>query len=214
MTTADPLVAGPPAEAESADPVKRQQILAGARAVFLAKGYDGASMEGIAKAAGVSKGTLYVYFDSKEALFEALILEVRRGLPETLINFDPDGTDMPEMLTRLGRLYLEKIANPEHISMVRMVIGAAEKFPEFGQVFFRAGPTVGINRLAALLGQAMDAGKLRPADPFVAAQHFIDLCGSGLLRRMLFAVETAPPPARREEIVAQAVDVFLRAYGA
>src|ERR687886_631072 len=66
----------------AADGSKRRQILDGARRVFLAHGFDGASMGEIAKAAGVSKGTLYVYFDSKEALFEALIVEERRSLAE------------------------------------------------------------------------------------------------------------------------------------
>ena len=57
------------------DSAKRRQIMDGARAVFLAQGFDAASMGEIARAAGVSKGTLYVYFDSKEKLFEAITHE-------------------------------------------------------------------------------------------------------------------------------------------
>ena len=64
-----------PPELPATDSAKRRQILDGARRVFLSAGFDGASMGEIAKAARVSKGTLYVYFDSKEALFEALTLE-------------------------------------------------------------------------------------------------------------------------------------------
>lgn len=210
MTIADP---APTAATEAADGAKRRQILKGARAVFLAKGYDGASMEGIARAAGVSKGTLYVYFDSKEALFEALIIEEKRGLPEGILDFDPDATDIADLLGRIARAYLEKISNPEHISSVRMVIGAVEKFPAFGEVFYRSGPALGIERLAAVLVRAMDAGRLRRADPAVAAGHFIDLCASGLLRRLMFAVETAPSAARRSDLADEAVAVFLRAYG-
>ncbi|MBV8107083.1 MAG: helix-turn-helix transcriptional regulator, partial [Hyphomicrobiales bacterium] len=52
---------------------KRRQIMDGARTVFLSAGFDGASMNDIARAAGVSKGTLYAYFTSKEELFEAII---------------------------------------------------------------------------------------------------------------------------------------------
>ena len=70
------------AETESA---KRRQILDGARRVFLADGFDGASMNDIARVAGVSKGTLYVYFDSKEALFEALIREDRKQQAERIV---------------------------------------------------------------------------------------------------------------------------------
>ena len=55
------------------DPRKRRQILEGARRLFLSKGFDAASMGDIAREAGVSKGTLYVYFDNKEVLFTALV---------------------------------------------------------------------------------------------------------------------------------------------
>src|SRR5215213_5699133 len=80
---------------------KRRQILDGARAVFLVAGFDGASMGEIAKAAGVSKGTLYVYFDSKESLFEALTLEEKRGLAEVLFKLDADDPDVRGVLKML-----------------------------------------------------------------------------------------------------------------
>ncbi len=69
---------------------KRQQILEGARIVFLSAGFDGASMGEIARAAGVSKGTLYVYFESKEALFEALTTQEKASLAEALFTLDAD----------------------------------------------------------------------------------------------------------------------------
>ena len=55
------------------DSAKRRQIVEGAREIFLAKGFDAASMSDIARTAGVSKGTLYVYFENKEQLFEAIV---------------------------------------------------------------------------------------------------------------------------------------------
>ena len=59
--------------ASNKDSAKRRQIVDGARAVFLSRGFDAASMNDIARAAGVSKGTLYVYFRHKEQLFEAIV---------------------------------------------------------------------------------------------------------------------------------------------
>ena len=59
------------------DPAKRQQIIEGARRVFIDMGFDAASMNDITREAGVSKGTIYVYFANKEELFEALIEEER-----------------------------------------------------------------------------------------------------------------------------------------
>src|ERR1700681_1589822 len=71
------------------DGAKRCQIIKGARRVFLAQGFDAASMGEIARAAGVSKGTLYVYFQSKEELFDAIVGEECGVQAETTFALDP-----------------------------------------------------------------------------------------------------------------------------
>lgn len=192
---------------------KRRQILDGARAVFMGAGFDGASMGEISKAAGVSKGTLYVYFDGKEALFEALTVEAKRGLAEVLFRLDADDPDVRAVLTRLGHSYLVEMMRPDHVTTIRMVIGATEKFPRFGQAFYEAGPAQGVARLAAYLDTQVAAGRLRPADTGLAAKHFLHLCQAGLLTRLLFA---AGGPVGADEIgprVAEAVRVFFAGYG-
>ena len=191
---------------------KRRQILEGARTVFLSAGYDGASMGEIARAAGVSKGTLYVYFDSKEALFEALILQEKVSLAETLFTFDPEDTDFPAVLTRLGISFLAEMSRPEHVSVHRMVIGVCEKFPHFGQVYYEAGPACAVARLAAYLDVQVQAGRLRIADTTLAAQHFLHLCLAGLLTRLLFAAGGDADEARRQFQTTEAVRVFLAGY--
>ncbi|MBV5335990.1 helix-turn-helix transcriptional regulator, partial [bacterium] len=87
---------------EAGDTAKRRQIVEGARRVFRARGFDGASMGEIARAAGVSKGTLYVYFDSKQALFYALTLEEKREQAEALFAFNAADPDVRQVLRRLG----------------------------------------------------------------------------------------------------------------
>ncbi|KQP73712.1 TetR family transcriptional regulator [Methylobacterium sp. Leaf113] len=192
---------------------KRRQILDGARAVFMASGFDGASMGEIAKAAGVSKGTLYVYFDSKEALFEALALAEKRGLAEVLFRLDADDPDVRGVLTRLGLSYLTEMVRPEHITVIRMVIGACEKFPRLGQAFFEAGPVQGTTRLAAYLDAQVAATRLRPADTNLAARQFLQICQAGLLTRLLFNAGDRVVPAEIEHNVREAVRVFLEGYG-
>jgi AcrR family transcriptional regulator len=203
----------PPSAEDGTESAKRRQIMEGARQVFLARGFDGASMGEIAKVAGVSKGTLYVYFDNKESLFEALTTEEKRGLAEVLFQLDAEDPDVRSVLTKLGRSYLGRMGTPEHVSSVRMVIGAAEKFPRLGQAFYEAGPCQGAARLKAYLDRQVEAGRLSIADTGVAAQHFLDLCGSGLIRRLLFAVGGAPTEPEIEKNVDNAIRVFFAAYG-
>ena len=198
---------------DGTESVKRRQILDGARRVFLSRGFDGASMGEIAKVSGVSKGTLYVYFDSKEKLFEVLTTEEKKSLAEALFSLDAGDPDVRSVLTRLGQSYLRVMGQPEHISSIRMVIGASEKFPRLGQMFFEAGPQQGIDRLQAYLDRQVEADRLSIADTRLAAQHFLDLCQSGILRRLLFSVGDRPTRNEIEYTVDRAVDVFYAAYG-
>lgn len=192
---------------------KRRQILDGARQVFLADGFDGASMGSIAKAAGVSKGTLYSYFESKEGLFERLIQDERAGLAEATFRLDADDPDTRAVLRRLGRSFLAMLIRPEHVASVRMVIGAADKLPRLGQAFYEAGPRQGMARLAAYLDRQVAAGRLAIPDTETAAQQFLDLCGSLVMKRLMFAVSPAPDQAMAEQQVERALVMFYSAYG-
>ncbi|MBA8913504.1 AcrR family transcriptional regulator [Methylorubrum thiocyanatum] len=192
---------------------KRRQILEGARQVFMASGFDGASMGEIAKTANVSKGTLYVYFDSKEALFEALTTEAKAGLAENLFRLDEGDPDVRAVLTRLGTSYLTMMARPEHVSIIRMVIGACEKFPRFGQAFYEAGPACGVGRLKVYIDAQVAAGRLAATDTDLAAKHFLQLCQAGMLTRLLFNAGAAPDEDEIRHRVAEAVRVFYAGYG-
>src|SRR5215510_14292756 len=89
------------ATVESVDSAKRRQIIEGARQVFLAQGFDGASMGKIAREAGVSKGTLYVYFASKEDLFQVVAYDECLAQAEQVFTLDHDDHDVATVLTRL-----------------------------------------------------------------------------------------------------------------
>src|SRR6516225_63975 len=118
----------------SADTAKRRQILEGARSLFLAQGFDAASMGAIAREAGVSKGTLYVYFKSKEELFEAIVEEQCGQQAEQIFSFDATA-DIETELRRLGRELSHFIAQPGRVSALRTVIAIADRMPEIGAKF-------------------------------------------------------------------------------
>ncbi len=126
------------------DSAKRRQIIEGAQRVFLAQGFDAASMGEIARAAGVSKGTLYVYFENKEQLFQSIVAEQCKTQAEAIFAFDPSDRDIESALTRLGTDYVKFLIQPERISPLRTVIGITERMPEIGRQFYEAGPACGI----------------------------------------------------------------------
>src|SRR3979409_1777679 len=90
---------------------KRRQILDGARKVFMDLGFDGASMGEIARSAGVSKGTLYVYFADKSRRFEAIVEEESLEQGKVAFNFDPE-RDVVTTLREFGRAYIELLCRP------------------------------------------------------------------------------------------------------
>ena len=194
------------------DGVKRRQILDGARTVFLSDGFDGASMNDIARVAGVSKGTLYVYFESKEQLFEALIREDKKHQSERLAPW-PEPNDAREFLGAYGRRLISIMTRPEMIAQVRMVTAATGKFPRLGQAFYEAGPCYGMRTLSAHLATLTEKGQLVIDDKELAAQQFLEMCKAGLFNKILFAAVETLPPEEIDRSVDKAVEVFLRAYG-
>ncbi len=191
---------------------KRSQILAAARAVFERSGYDGASMNDIATEGGVSKPTLYVYFDSKEKLFDGLIEDMCATFPETALDLDAANRDLEAVLTRCGVTLMAEITRPERVKMLRVVVGAAGKFPEVGQKFFRAGPGQAIETFKRYLQEVTERGLLVVPDADLAAYHLLDLMQSVHLRRMMLAVAEPPGGDEIERTVRAGVRRFLAAY--
>jgi len=201
------------ATADQADSAKRRQIMHGARKVFLTQGFDGASMGEIARAAGVSKGTLYVYFDSKEKLFETITHEACMAQAEGVFSFDHADHDVAAVLARTGRGYINFLARPGGMSALRTVISIAARMPEIGTEFYDTGPAKGIALLRAYLEAQVAAGVLAIDDCEVAAAQFLDACGATLMRQLLFNARPAPNDERIDHLVGTAVRVFLAAYG-
>jgi AcrR family transcriptional regulator len=193
---------------------KRRQIMEGARTVFLASGFDGASMNDIARVSGVSKGTLYVYFESKEQLFEALIREERRQQAERLTDFELESDDVRGSLFKFGCRLIEMMSRPDTLAHVRTVIAASAKFPQLGRAFYEAGPCFGANRLSTYMRRMNEEGVLRIADVERAGWQFLELCQAGTFKPLLFRMVDELTSAEIEAGVGGAVDVFMAAYGA
>lgn len=193
---------------------KRNQILAGARQVFRAQGFDAASMDGIARVARVSKGTLYVYFSSKEGLFADLVRADLQAAAEQHGVLDRDDADVRAVLHAYGVSFLRRMLEPEHIAMVRMVIAASIKLPTLGQIFYEAGPGHGIKRLSSYLDECTRRGKLQTPEPDLAAAQFYELCQGSIVKPLFFGAPSDTSEASVTQTIENALDIFLGHYGA
>ena len=212
--TIDDLPAVPDAEHAGRGPndEKARQILDGARRIFLRDGFDGASMNDIVRAAGVSKGTLYAYFPSKENLFAELVRHDKQQQAEQTCLWVGDAPTARETLTRAGTAFITLMVRPDHLAQVRTVMAVAPRFPEIGRAFYEAGPKFGTERLCRLLAKHVATGEIAVDDLWRAAVHFIQLCQGDLYRRLMFGMADTFEEVEIERTVVAAVDVFLRAY--
>jgi AcrR family transcriptional regulator len=195
------------------DNSKRRQILDGARKVFMDLGFDGASMGEIARSAGVSKGTLYVYFADKSRLFEAIVEEEALEQGKVAFNFDPE-RDVPTTLREFGQAYIELLCRPGGGSATRTVMAIAERMPEVGRRFYDNVIARTIARLARYLEARARLGDLAIEDGQLAATQFMQLCQASLFMPFLFQAAPAPSAERIAEVVESATRMFLAGYRA
>ena len=194
------------------DSSKRRQILDGARKVFMDLGFDGASMGEIARSAGVSKGTLYVYFADKNRLFEAIVEETALEQGEIAFSFDPAG-NAAATLREFGSAYIAMVCRPDGGSAIRTVMAIAERMPDVGRRYYERVLQKTINRLAGHLEVHEKAGELAIDDRQLAASQFLLMCQASLFLPFIFQAAPSPSPARIAEVIDSAVRMFLAAYG-
>jgi AcrR family transcriptional regulator len=195
------------------DSAKRRQIVAGARKVFMDLGFDGASMGEIARAAGVSKGTLYVYFADKSRLFEAIVEEEALEKGEVAFNLDP-AREVTTTLREFGQAYIAMICRPGGGSSIRTVMAIAERMPEVGRRYYEQVLESLINRLAAYLEARVKLGDLKIDDCQLAASQFQLMCQASLFLPFIFQASPPPSSEKINEVIDSALRMFLAAYRA
>jgi AcrR family transcriptional regulator len=192
---------------------RRQAIIEAAAQLFQEAGYEGASMNELAKRMGGSKATLYGYFPSKEELFGAVVRTVATAnlfdaARELLIG--GVGTAALEMsMIHFGERMLFGLTNDSTaLAVYRMVVAESGR-SDVGQLFHDAGPAESLTRLASTLEAAMERGEIRRVDATVAAKQYIALVAAEVTARIF---QRNPPPLSLKEIqqmVARAADLFF-----
>ena len=186
-----------------------REICAAALEVFAEKGFAAAKLDEIARRAGVSKGTLYLYFTDKEELFRAVVRDTVapniEAIKAMVAALDLPFADvvrllLPRFVEITGRLPVGAVA--------KMVIGESRNFPELAKVWHDHVASQGIGILAGLIERAQAKGEVRPGDPRL---HAFSLMGP-MLMGMLWR-ETLQPaggaPLDLDELAKQHAETVL-----
>lgn len=202
----------------AAEQIKRgrkfDQVLEGAQEIFMRDGFEGASVDDIARAAGVSKATLYSYFPDKRLLFmEVATGQCQRQADECIQAIDPD---LPPRVVlrgsaeRMMGFYLSDFGR----AVFRIVVAESERFPDLGREFWEGGPAKSRAVLIDYFREANLRGTLRIEDAELAADQFTELCKVDLHPRLLMGLCREVSTAERDRVAEGAVEMFLARYAA
>jgi len=193
---------------------KFDQVLEGARQVFMADGFEGANVDDIARVAGVSKATLYSYFPDKARLFsEVARSECDRMAEQALQEVDLNGP-IRDVLSVAATRVMTFLLSDFSQRMFRICVSERDRFPDIARAFYECGPEMGRRRLEEVLALAVARGELAIDDLTLAAEQFSDLAKSRLWLRAVLGVQSTFSEAEIAEVVAEAVETFLARYGA
>ena len=192
---------------------KWDQVLEGARKVFLRDGFEGASVDDIVREAGVSKATLYSYFPDKRLLFlEVAKTECAAQSDAAVAQVEASG-DIREVMTTAAKRMVRFFMSDVGLQVHRIVVGESQRFPEIGREFFESGPARVHAILRQYLQKAVEDGELEIDDIDLAADQLPELCKAGLHLKMVLGLREAPTEEEIDRVIDGAVDMFLARYG-
>ncbi|WP_296418121.1 TetR/AcrR family transcriptional regulator [Pseudooctadecabacter sp.] len=192
---------------------KFDQVLAGATDIFMSDGFEGASVDDIARAAGVSKATLYSYFPDKRLLFmEVAKAECLRQAEEAFDTVSMD-QDVRTILTEAAWQMVSFFTSDFGQRVFRLCVAESDRFPELGREFYESGPALARQRMIEFMQAGIARGQLVIDDLPLAADQFGELCKADLFPRLVFCMDTSFNDAQKKRIVDGAVDTFMARYG-
>jgi AcrR family transcriptional regulator len=189
---------------------RERRILEAALKVFSEMGYSGANMDAVALAANLSKPTLYQYFQSKEALFSAMMLGER---DQMLAVFErPSDRGMVADLLEFSWDYADTVLRPDLLSLARLIIGEVQRFPEIGRAYQEVGPDRLLRGIMDYLEDQRRAGRLAFDDTELAAQDLWGLILSAPRTQALYMPDRSLSRAVIARYLNNGLKVFLKAY--
>jgi len=194
-------------------PAKAAQVMEAGSKLFTEHGFGAVSMDQVAKAAGVSKATVYAHFQSKEQLFVAIVRAACLSYAENVMPEVRDAADMRAALTSVGRSIVGFLTAPRTMAIYRIIVAEGPRFPDLARRWYETGPRTFKRLLAQYLAEATARGDLKIEDPQLASELFCAMVRGPLYMPVLLGVSDGPDTLSVDRVVNGAVEVFLRAYG-
>ncbi|MDX9999416.1 MAG: TetR/AcrR family transcriptional regulator [Phenylobacterium sp.] len=170
------------------------EIVAAAFEVFAEKGFARAKLDDIARRAGVSKGAVYLYFETKEDIFRAVVAQgVAPSFEAALTMLAQHPGPFPDLARALTERVAEIVGQTPVGGVVKMVIGEARNFPELARVWHDQLVGRAIEALAGAVAAAQARGEVRPGDPRAHALTLISPLLVGVIWRETFTPIGAEP---------------------
>jgi TetR/AcrR family transcriptional repressor of mexJK operon len=194
----------------------RAVILAAALEHFVAHGYVGANVDLIAEEAGVSKRTVYNVVGGKQQLFRAVLgeaIDIAERFSRQMSDELAVGVDLAADLRSIGVRLARAVLGGRIVALRRLLIAESRRFPEIAREYYERAPGLVMTTLATRLAALAEQGRLRVADPMMAAEHFAFLVMGAPLDRALLGLGTDRPPDELDAVALAGVGAFLRAYG-
>lgn len=192
---------------------KWDQVLEGARTVFMRDGFEGASVDDIVREARVSKATLYSYFPDKRLLFLEVAKSECRAQSDAAVAQISETDDLRKAMTMAAKRMVRFFMSDVGMQVYRIVVGESQRFPELGREFYETGPAQVRGILRVFLQKGIDEGKLKIDDLDLAVDQFPELCKAGLHMPMAIGIRDKPTDDEIDRVVESAVDMFLCRYG-
>jgi AcrR family transcriptional regulator len=190
-----------------------QQILAAALQVFDENGLAGARLEDIAKRAGVSKGTIYLYFPNKEELFREVVRSCIAEALEYGVKI-PRGKSATEQLRAFMEGFWHFVRSPNYVTISRLVMGELHQFPELAKFYANDVILRARRFIARIVKRGIATGEFRNIDPVVAARMLTALFGAKALWCRKRHIFSHMEHVTDEEVFDQLVDFYLHALRA
>lgn len=191
---------------------RRTAMIEAAYSLFIEKGYASVSVDDIIRASKGSKSSLYKFFGNKEGILKAVIESLANEMLEQINIEFPAGGSPRETLTRVGMILVDLALSDNAINQHRHAVSVAKPFPDLAKLWYESGPSRSFSGIAEFLKKESDAGRLRIDNPSRAALLFAGMIIFHENMRLLVCL----PRSKRSELketVAEAVNIFLAAYG-